>query len=184
MAQVLLRLAAASAIAAAARAACATDEDCSLSGSCTAGSCVCNAGWVGDTCALLDRRTPASRASAGIYGFSPNVTSWGGSILTDNATGLHHLYVSEIAGPCGLVSWGSHSTVIHAVSKTPEGPFVKKSVAVARARSIGNAVNDWPTNRGRTERDREFVNPISEDSRAICRAVSGLWLALMLRNKA
>eukprot|EP01050_Picozoa_sp_SAG11_P030069 SAG11_NODE_8735_length_981_cov_1.390023_1_plen_55_part_10 len=52
----------------------------------------------------------------------PNVTSWGGNVLLDNSTGLHHLYVMEIAGPngtsCGLISWGSHSTIVHAVSKS------------------------------------------------------------------
>ena len=103
--QPLLRLAVAIAIATLGH-ACTTDEDCSLSGSCTAGKCACNAGWAGQSCALLDRRPAASRAAAGIYGFSPNVTSWGGNILKDNLTGFHHLYVSEIAGPngtsCGL----------------------------------------------------------------------------------
>ena len=33
--------------------ACTTDEDCSLLGACTAGACVCHAGWTGADCAVL-----------------------------------------------------------------------------------------------------------------------------------
>ena len=127
-------------------AACSTLEDCSLNGACVRSPCagpgpccVCNKGWKGATCALLDRHPPPSRAEAGVWGMPlagrPNVTSWGGNVLEDKATGLHHLYVTEIAGPngssCGLVSWGSHSTVVHAVSKSGlAGPYKKASVAV------------------------------------------------------
>jgi hypothetical protein len=68
-------------------------------------------------------------------GGRPNVTSWGGNVLRDNATGYHHLYVTEIAGPngssCGLVSWGTHSTVVHAVSQSGlAGPYKKASTVV------------------------------------------------------
>ena len=38
----------------AAVAACGTDEDCGLLGDCVAGTCVCDDGWVGPTCASLD----------------------------------------------------------------------------------------------------------------------------------
>ena len=32
---------------------------------------------------------------------------------------------------CGLISWGSHSTIVHSVSKTGmQGPYVKQGVAV------------------------------------------------------
>ena len=125
---------------------CSAPEDCSLNGACVGSStfqgphhCVCNQGWKGETCALLDRRPAPSRSAAGVWGMPlngrPNVTSWGGNVLLDNATGHHHLYVTEIAGPngssCGLVSWGSHSTVIHAVSTSGlGGPYTKASVAV------------------------------------------------------
>ena len=115
-------------------AACNVDEDCSLNGICSAttASCSCNPGWKGVSCALLDRLPQPSRSAAGIYGLHPNVTSWGGNVLVDDATGLHHLYVTEIAGEnCHLVAWESHSTIVHAVSQTGMGgPFVKESVAV------------------------------------------------------
>jgi hypothetical protein len=38
----------------------------SLNGACAAGACVCNKGWRGATCAVLDRRAAPSRAKAGI----------------------------------------------------------------------------------------------------------------------
>jgi hypothetical protein len=63
------------------------------------------------------------------------VTSWGGSVVRDPATGKHHLYVAVISGPngsfCGLNSWGSHSTVVHAESSSgPEGPYANQTVIV------------------------------------------------------
>lgn len=33
---------------------CASDMDCSLNGQCSGSSCVCDAGWVGPQCALLN----------------------------------------------------------------------------------------------------------------------------------
>ena len=53
---------------------------------------------------------------------------WGGSIYK-NATdkeGLYHLYVTEETSGKGLNSWVSNSQIIHAVSKSPLGPFTKK----------------------------------------------------------
>ena len=127
-------------------AGCTTPEDCSLNGACVGAPCagrgfccVCNKGWAGDTCALLDRKPAPSRTAAGVWGMPQghraNVTSWGGNVLKDEKTGHHHLYVTEIAGPngtsCGLVSWGSHSTVVHAVSTSGlAGPYAKVAVAI------------------------------------------------------
>ena len=42
--------------------------------------------------------------TSGTYGWSPNVSSWGGnSLLGDD--GLQHFFVAEIPG--GLRTWGS-----------------------------------------------------------------------------
>jgi hypothetical protein len=113
---------------------CSVDEDCSLNGICNQG-CLCNKGWTGQHCEFLDRGAPESKSAAAVYGMHPNVTSWRGNALRDNASGLHHLFVTEIAGPnnthCGLISWGTHSTIVHAVSSTGMGgPYIKKGVAV------------------------------------------------------
>jgi hypothetical protein len=51
-------------------------------------------------------RPTASRAVPGVYGFSPNVSSWGGNIVLDDE-GTYHLYVSEMVGDCGLKTWGA-----------------------------------------------------------------------------
>jgi len=74
-----------------------TAEDCSLNGQPAGGKCTCNPGWVGATCALLDRKPPLSRAAAAIAG-SPTKpprpgSTWGGNVLVDEKTGEHHLFV-------------------------------------------------------------------------------------------
>ena len=93
---------------------------------------VCRTGWRGANCSLLHRLPAATRGDAAIYGLAPNRTSWGGNVILDPATGLHHLFVAEISGPngsqCGLAAWGSHSTISHAVSKTGlQGPCTSPS---------------------------------------------------------
>ena len=55
--------------------------------------------------------------------------------MLDEATGEHHLFVSEFAGPngtsCGASSWETNSMAVHSVSKSGlHGPYVKKDVAV------------------------------------------------------
>jgi hypothetical protein len=106
--------------------ACASPVDCSLNGLCTAGACVCDAPWHGDACELL-QRLPA--APGGIYGWSPNVTSWGGNVIQHNGT--WHLYATEMAGKgCGLHVWGNQSTVVHATAASVEGPYERRSEAV------------------------------------------------------
>eukprot|EP00039_Didymoeca_costata_P015947 m.277655 g.277655 ORF g.277655 m.277655 type:complete len:506 (-) comp16312_c0_seq2:50-1567(-) len=110
---------------------CTTNIDCQLNGECIQGSCSCWKPWTGPFCQLLDRIPPRNKSSAGIYGYNPNTTAWGGNIVKDNATGLHHLYVTDIGADCGLHEWQSHSQVAHAVSSTgPLGPYVKKGIAV------------------------------------------------------
>lgn len=58
------------------------------------------------------------------------VSSWGGSILTDDA-GLHHLFVAQMETG-GLVGWGSESECVHATSSSLSGPFQKQSVLVPK----------------------------------------------------
>ena len=77
------------------------------------------------------------------YGRSPNVTAWGGSIIRvtnssssesgTSGAAAYHLFATEEVFGCGMASWKSNSQVIHAVSSSPSGPFVRESVAVPHA---------------------------------------------------
>ena len=109
-----------------ARALCASDADCSLLGECVAGACVCDAGWRGSDCGVLDL-APALRGSGyNRTGETPAPTSsWGGRVVRDPAdAGLHHLFAAEFTQHCGLDFWSPMSRIIRAESRTgPAGPF-------------------------------------------------------------
>lgn len=97
---------------------CTTDVDCNLNGECTNGACVCDYSWSGTNCTTINFN-PAP--AIGAYGYSPNITAWGGlPILIGNT---YHLYVTEIINHCGLCTWGSNSRVIHATSHDLLGPY-------------------------------------------------------------
>ena len=101
-------------------------------GVCVGGVCQCDLPWSGETCGVLERLpvNKLNQPGASIYGHQPNVSSWGGSILTDGA-GLHHLFAAQMQTG-GLIGWGSQSECVHATSKTIGGPFIKKEVAVPK----------------------------------------------------
>ena len=116
-----------------ATAPCVSDLDCSLNGVCgyiTTGVCECDLPWTGDSCGVL-RRLPANASrQASVYGYSPNVTSWGASILRgEEDPPMYHMFVAEIPG--GLLNWGSKSQCVHAVSPREDGPFVRSDVVLA-----------------------------------------------------
>jgi hypothetical protein len=91
-----------------------------MNGFCRGGSCQCDKGWKGTSCNLLDLK-PLSTPIQGAYGYSPNVTSWGGNpIFVD---GQYHLYVAEMVNHCGLCNWIQNSRVIHATSNDLFGPY-------------------------------------------------------------
>ena len=111
-------------------AACGADTDCSLNGVCSSGSCACDPGWAGESCATLKLgRAPLG----GVYGFGTPfaITSWGGNAIWDNTTALWHLFVTDIGGAnCGLHGWSGGSTVAHATSKDVLGPYTKQDIAL------------------------------------------------------
>lgn len=111
---------------------CKDDFDCSLAGSCVKSQCVCDAWASGADCSYLNF-APVDRAS-GLGYIDPKHSSWGGNAVL-GSDGQWHLYMAEIACDskdsgtrCGLGGWGSHSQVAHAVSKAPEGPYVRKEL--------------------------------------------------------
>ena len=112
---------------------CETDLDCSLNGACSdAGVCDCDAPWTGRACGVL-KRHPGLNDSAHplgcAYGCSPNVTSWGASIVRgDEAPPKYHMFVAEVAQ--GMYYWGNQSSCVHAVASSPAGPFVRADVVL------------------------------------------------------
>jgi hypothetical protein len=109
---------------------CATAHDCSPNGDCRSGACACVAAWTGSTCGTLSVLLVDGRLQPGasIYGWSPNVSSWGGDIA-EGEDGLFHLFAAQMQEG-GLVNWGWASECVHATAKRRGRPFIKQGVAV------------------------------------------------------
>jgi len=86
-----------------------SDLACSLNGVLVGGKCKCDAPWRGSVCAKLDI-LPKKKGGLPAYGFAPNVTSWGGNAIQNDAGG-YDLWVSEMVGGCGLNTWVKNSRV-------------------------------------------------------------------------
>lgn len=99
---------------------CASDWECSLGGMCVANSCACDPWWTGPTCSYLNLQPAASLTSQGLQ--APSYYSWGGHTLKDGA-GDYHLFASFMCDHASLGSWTTKSSVAHAVSPSPIGPF-------------------------------------------------------------
>ena len=56
------------------------------------------------------REGPAEPATA-MFTDDANTSSWGGSILQDETTGLWHMFAAEMQGGCGIGSWQTNSQV-------------------------------------------------------------------------
>ena len=97
---------------------CTSDLECSLNGICQANHCICDSPWSGSSCSILNQQTV--RYPQG-YGQFPILTSWGGSILTDSATGKHHLFVSTLTNSCPLFYWQTNSRIDHTVANNIPG---------------------------------------------------------------
>lgn len=117
---------------------CTTDLNCSLNGLCVSSNCVCDPGWIGSTCGILDLR-PATRGTGynhtilpsnapGIYNPTSNAgnSSWCGSIVHDASNPkLFHMFASQFTHGCGLSDWKPFSSIIRAESVSgPAGPYV------------------------------------------------------------
>jgi hypothetical protein len=119
---------------------CATDIDCQLNGACnaTTGICACYAPWTGPNCAVLSLAQSSRSAFGTCDGGAMNgtaygaITTWGGSPIRDDSTGLWHMHVAEMANHCGMTSWGSQSQVAHWVSFSGDilGPYTRVGTAV------------------------------------------------------
>ena len=91
--------------------------DCSLNGDHINSDCICDPGWKGLLCDILDVQ-PVNNSG---YKNTSNYSSWGGnSIFVD---GQYHLFAAQFVRHCNLDHWGTNSHIIHATSETIDGPF-------------------------------------------------------------
>ena len=100
---------------------------CSLNGELVNGACKCDAPWSGPECATMNFK-PVTFPQG--YGMAPNLTTWGGNVLSDATTGRFHMYVSAMTNGCPLRDWTQNSRIDHAVAEKLEGPYTFADVAV------------------------------------------------------
>jgi hypothetical protein len=82
--------------------------------------------------AFIDRLLPAPVGG----GFSmDDYWIWGSSVVKGN-DGKYHMFVDRWAKNLGFGAWVTNSEVVHAISDTPEGPYVFSDVALP-ARGAG-----------------------------------------------
>ena len=101
---------------------------CSLNGRCSSGgACVCDPGWTASDCrslALLPLAEPAQQAYCHY-----NDSTWGGSVIR-GGDGTYHLFFSEMSNNCSLHDYGRVSRIAHATASQPQGPFVRRGIAL------------------------------------------------------
>jgi hypothetical protein len=103
----------------------AAELACSLNGILVGGKCKCDAPWKGANCAKLDI-LPKEKGSLPAYGFAPNVTSWGGNVIKNDA-GSYDMWVSEMVGKnCGLKTWGTDPSTNNSLNHTTRMNLVLK----------------------------------------------------------
>jgi hypothetical protein len=113
---------------------CSTDEDCSLLGVCASGRCLCDPGWSGADCGQLSLLPVRHGTGYNLTGSTPATSSWGANIFpssSDTMSQTWHMLASEFENHCDISRWSPNSAIVHAVSSVgPEGPYVRKAVAV------------------------------------------------------
>lgn len=97
---------------------CSTDRDCSYNGECADGRCQCRPAWMGVQCGQL--RTVPTPREAGLQASldSQRVSSWGGSVWLDDATGVYEMFAASFVNGCGIRTWITNSEVVRATLNT------------------------------------------------------------------
>ena len=79
------------------QAAAESSFNCSFNGALAAsGACECGSGWTGKYCHQLDLMPARNGSGLDQVHAAPFISTWGGSVLYDNATEAYHMYASEI----------------------------------------------------------------------------------------
>ena len=106
---------------------CSTDLQCSLNGACGPYGCVCDSGWHGEACELLDL-LPANLSTGynHLQDDNSSVSSWGATQLQGDE-GVFHTFLGVMLGGCGINGFETNEQVVHATSASPVGPWVQQS---------------------------------------------------------
>jgi hypothetical protein len=153
--------------------ACAADSDCALNGACVGGACACDAAWLTSAGARFGCSTlallPAPRA-AGLHAVDGgrNTSSWGGSVLLDETTGVWHMWASELTAHCGIDAWTFNSRVVHATAPSPLARFERDGEFAGVFSHEPTAVRD-PT----TREWAVFYTSAIPSGRALCNCSDG-----------
>ena len=101
---------------------CTTDYDCSLSGTCLFPNhtCQCYSWTTGFNCNYLNFRPGNINDGLQI----PNYHSWGGHAVYNESENLYHGYFSFMCDHSDLDGFETYSSVYHAISTLPNGPYV------------------------------------------------------------
>jgi hypothetical protein len=76
------------------------------------------------------KREAEAAYSGAIWGASPsNTSSWGGNVVS-GINNSFELYMSEMIGNCGLVSWQTNSRIVHVTSEHLTGPYSKSGTVM------------------------------------------------------
>lgn len=115
---------------------------CSLNGVLVGGSCVCDPGWSGIACHVLDLLPAAPLTAAAQTYFHPSnggaagggyvSNSWGISVARDDSGTLWHGFMTELGGNCSLSSYSAASQILHLTAPSPQGPWMIEGVALGR----------------------------------------------------
>lgn len=108
---------------------CVDEAGCWGGGACVDSVCICDDWWTGENCQQLALKPAAPPKQQAYRRWGEKVSSWGGSPLkADNSS--FHLFLSEFDDNCGLSSWMPKSTVVHATSRSPDGPYERQDVVI------------------------------------------------------
>jgi hypothetical protein len=118
-------------------ASCSSAQDCSMTGTCTAGRCRCDPAWTGPSCEHLHLLPALQQALYPRGGHPTSLPSsrsfpWGGTIAKEVGQDKYHLFVAEWANHCPMTyaTWPAQVNVRHATATTPNGPWTPKEVVL------------------------------------------------------
>lgn len=109
---------------------CLTELDCELSGVCTSGACVCDPGWTGTNCELLDL-VPNPPGQLAYHDVEDKWDSWGSSPPLLTKDGVYHLFATRDIAGCPVVpDYTFNQQLVHATSRNLLGPYEFQNVAL------------------------------------------------------